>query len=116
MFGDVVQTIFDREVTCSEFVNLCGGQSLQIRIASLGTEEEIALSPEDDRLRLMLLQKLLPLWIQVNVRPVVVEQIHLNLPAMRTLHSDIVVGIPVVGTNQFRIRRTRQIYGLDRVA
>jgi len=40
------------------------GQIRQIGLAAFGREEDVALSPEDDRLRLPLAQECLPLQIQ----------------------------------------------------
>ena len=59
-------------------MNLGMGKILEIGLAAFRREEDIALAPEDNGLRLMLPQERLPLGIKLNVGPVVVEEIKLD--------------------------------------
>ena len=57
-------------------------------------------------------RKALPLRVQRDVGPVIVEEIHLNLPRFGRSMKRI-SNIPVVWTNQFRMLVAVEIYGFD---
>src|SRR5262249_29255538 len=76
-------------------------------------EEDVALAPEDNGLRLMLPQERLPFGIKLNVGPVVVEEIKLDALGAWTFHK-AVVHVPVIRTNQLRIGMPRGVDDLDR--
>ena len=59
-------------------MHLCMGKILEIGVAAFRREEDVALTPEDNGLRLMVPQERLPLGIKLNVGPVVVEEIKLD--------------------------------------
>src|SRR5262249_31496920 len=74
---------------------------------------DVALTPEDNGLRLMLPQERLPSGIKLNVGPVVVEEIKLDALGVRTFHK-VVVHVPVIRTNQLRIGMPRGVDDLNR--
>src|SRR4051794_20814606 len=76
--GDVVEMIFRGEMTCLQPVHLRRRQVCQVRLAALAGEENVILTPEDDRPRLPLAKKTLPLRIQRDVRAVVVEEVEVQ--------------------------------------
>ena len=59
-FGDRLEAILDGEVTGIEPVQFRLRQIAQVRLAALRREEDVVLSPEDQRLRLPIAQELLP--------------------------------------------------------
>src|SRR5271170_7238775 len=71
---------------------------LEEGFAAFAREEYVVQSPEDDRLRLVLLQKRLPLRVKLYVRPVVVEK---SSCAPRVGPIEIVqIHVPVVRADQ----------------
>src|SRR5262249_45069383 len=68
-------------------MNLGMGKIVEIVLAPLFREEDVALAPEDNGLRLMLPQERLPLGIKLNVGPVVVEEIKLDALGVWTFHK-----------------------------
>lgn len=68
MLGDKIAIVLDGKMSCVQPMNLYHWQVLEVRLAALGSEEAIALSPEDERVRLVIAQKGLPCWIQRHVR------------------------------------------------
>src|SRR5262249_43963098 len=83
-------------------MNLGMGKIVEIVLAPLFREEDVALAPEDNGLRLMLPQERLPLGIKLNVGPVVIEEIKLDALGVWTFHK-VVVHVPVIRTNQLLI-------------
>ena len=64
---------------------------LAITFRFAGIEREIVLAPDDEKLRLCLLHPRLPLRIGVDVRPVIVEEIALNLRLPRRVQECVFV-------------------------
>src|SRR5215471_20448173 len=87
-------------------------QVSQIRLAALRREEDVALTPEDERLWLACAQEQLPCGIEGNVGAVVVEEIQLDTTRVRPLH-EAEVHLPVVGAYELRLRMPVLIYELD---
>src|ERR1700704_1516296 len=105
---DDVERVLDREVAGVEPMHLGVGQDFQEGLAALLREEDVRLAPEDDRLRLPLLQECLPLRIERDVGAVVVEEVELNLLGVRAF-QEVVVHVPVVGADLRRVRMAVQI-------
>jgi hypothetical protein len=63
-------------------MHFCFRQDLQIGFSAFPSEEDVILTPKDDRLWLLLLEKGLPLRIERNIRAVVVKEIQLDSPAV----------------------------------
>src|SRR4030081_439341 len=67
-FGrDLVERVFDGEVTGVQSVHLSLRQGLEVGLAAFRREENVVLAPEDDRLRLALLQEGLPFRVELDV-------------------------------------------------
>src|SRR6185295_985107 len=113
MRRDVVQVIFDDEVTSVETMDLGLREVGQVRIASFGREQHVALSPKNERFRLTLAQELLPLGVQRNVGAIVVEQVEVQARRVWPLQECNVRG-PGIGTHELRAFRAMQIDRLDR--
>ena len=111
MAGDVVEAVLYREVACGQAMDLGVRKDFQKGFSSCWREEDIALTPEDDRLRLMLFEERLPLRIVLDVRTVVIEEIELNLLAMRALQGQQVIRIPIVRADKLGDRRTCEVHG-----
>src|SRR5215471_13611412 len=75
LLHDKGQTVLHGEVAGLQAVHLRLGKILEIGLAAFRCEEDVALAPEDNGLRLMLPQERLPFGIKLNVGPVVVEEI-----------------------------------------
>jgi len=112
---DICEAILHRKMPGFEPMHLGLRKISQVCLSTLASEKDIVLSPENDRRRLMLPEKLLPLRIQRDVIAVVVEEIKLDLPPVRLLQRGVVIGVPVVWTDQFGQFRAVQIYSLDGV-
>src|SRR5215467_8576835 len=112
MRRDVVQVIFDDEVPGVETMDFSLREVGQVRIASLGREEHVVLSPKDQRFRLTRAQELLPLGIQRNVGAIVVEQVEMQARRVWPLEEPNVRG-PGVGAHELRALRAMQIDRLD---
>ena len=69
---DLVETIFYSEMTRLEPMHFGVRKVFQVRLAALAGEEYVVLSPENQRLGLLLAEKLLPLGVELNIRAVVV--------------------------------------------
>ena len=61
------------------------GQILEIRLTALAREEEVVLSPENDCLGLLLPEERLPLWVELYICPVVIEEVELDLSSVRPI-------------------------------
>jgi hypothetical protein len=90
-------------------------QRLKIGLAALWCEENVILSPKDDRFRLPFFQKGLPSRIERNIRAIVIEQIELN-PVCTWPIQKIVIHVPVIWADQLRGGMAVRVYGFDRVA
>src|SRR5262245_31046314 len=112
--GDWSKTVFDREVSRGQAMQLRVRQIAQVRLAALGSEEDVFLPPEDHCVRLAAPEKLLPLRVECNIRAVVVEQVELHSARVRTLHEPE-VHLPVVWADQLRLRVTVLVHELDAV-
>src|SRR5918996_296891 len=110
--GDLVERVLDREVAAVEHVQLSLGKVAQVRLPAFGGEEDVVLSPQDQRLRPALAQERLPLRIELDVRSVVVEEIELHLAGARAL-EEVEVHIPVVGADPIRVAVSVRVDELD---
>src|SRR5215813_2389132 len=99
LLGDVGQRNFDREVTGLQPMNLRLGKVLEIGLTALTREENVVLSPEYDRLGLLLSEEGLPLRIEFDVRPIVIEQVELD--PSRVWPVEIVqIHVPIVRADE----------------
>src|SRR5262249_4348892 len=87
-------------------------QVSQIRLAAFWREEDVALTPEDERLWLACAHELLPCGVGGNVGAVVGEEIQLETTRVRSLH-EAEVHLPVIGAYELRLRVPVLIYELD---
>ena len=69
--SDLLKAIFHGEMTRLQAVHFGLGKVLQVCFAALPGEEYVVLSPEIQRLRLLLAEKILPLRVQVNIPTVI---------------------------------------------
>ena len=69
LLRDKGQRVLDGEVAGIQPMHLCMGKILEIGLAAFRREEDVALTPEDNGLRLMLPQERLPFGIKLNVGP-----------------------------------------------
>src|SRR5690242_19275198 len=113
--GDVVEMVFRSEMTRLEPVHLRRRQVRQVGLATLAGEENVILTPEDDRPRLPLAKKALPLRIQRDVRAVVVEEVEMQPSRVRP-REERDVRFPRVRAHERRLRRTVHVDHLDRVS
>src|SRR6266508_2792788 len=77
--SDLVEPVLYGEMAAVEHVQLGLREVPQVGAAALGGEEDVVLSPEDERLRPALAQERLPLRIERDVRAIVVEEVELDL-------------------------------------
>src|SRR5215831_7318801 len=101
-------------MTGVEVMHLRIGQVLQIGLSPFRCKEDVVLPPEDYGSGLPLAQKRLPLWIELDVRSVVIEKVHLYTARIGSLHESE-VHVPVIGTDQFGTLVVVGVYGLDRL-
>src|SRR5262245_40291776 len=90
------------------------GKILQIRLAALAREEDVVLSPEDDRLGLLLSEELLPLRVELYVRPIIIEKVELDPSRVGPIEI-MQIHVPVVWTDELRSAVTVSVDQLDRV-
>src|SRR5262249_19066590 len=90
------------------------GEVAQVRPPAFGSEEDVILPPEDQRLRPALAQEGLPQWIQLDVGAVVVEEVELDLAGARTL-EEMEVHVPVVGADLLGVAVPVRVDELDPV-
>src|SRR5215831_3937434 len=83
--GDLVETVLDRKVPRVEPVHFRMGKILEVRLATLAREEDVVLSPENDRLGLLLSEESLQLRVKLCVRPIVIEIIELDPPRVGSI-------------------------------
>ena len=110
--GDLWQRVLDSEMAGVETVHLSVRESFEIGLATLRGEENVVLAPEDDGFRLPRPQEGLPLRVELDIGPVVVEEIELDLLRVWTFQK-MVVHIPIVGADELRPRMAMCIDGLD---
>src|SRR5215471_15720404 len=72
--GDLVETIFYSEMTRLEPMHFRLRKVFQVRLTALAGEEYVVLSPENQRLGLLLADKSLPLGVELNIGAVVVKK------------------------------------------
>src|SRR5215468_3297462 len=77
---DLVETIFYSEMTRLEPMHFRIRKVFEVRLTALTGEEYVVLSPENQRLGLLLAKKILPLGIEFNIRAVIVKKVHLHPP------------------------------------
>lgn len=111
---DLIRPILQREVAGIDQVKLGCGIISQIGLRACGGKYLVACAPDDERGWSARSQKRLKLGIQRDVRPVVIEQIQLNLLVSRALKQRVVVP-PRVGIDAARIVHAVQILPLDLV-
>src|SRR5262245_34398224 len=58
------------------------------------------------------MQKLLPLWIEPDIRSLIIGKVHLDAARIGPLH-EAEVHVPVVGTDQMRMLVAVEVYRLD---
>src|SRR5215469_8928572 len=95
---DLVETIFYSEMTRREPMHFRLRKVFQVRLTALPGEEDVVLSPEDQRLGLLRTEKILPLGVELNIRAVVVEKVHLQAARIGSLHEPK-IHVPVVGAD-----------------
>src|SRR6516225_6773770 len=83
LLRDKGQTVFDRKVARVQPMHLRMGEILEIRLTAFACEEDVVLSPENNRLGLLLSEERLPMRVELYVCPVVVEEVELDPPSMR---------------------------------
>src|SRR5690349_1285128 len=115
MLGDVAEMVLDGKMASVEAVHLRVREILQVGVTTFLREEDVALPPEDDRLRLTLPQERLPRRIERNVRAIVIEQIEIQAHGVWPLH-ECDIRLPAVRADQFRTLRAVQIDRLDRIS
>src|SRR5262249_6187458 len=76
---DLIEGILDGEVARIQPMHLCLRKNVEVRVTALWCEEDVVLTPEDDRFRLPVPQEGLPFRVKLDVGAVVVEQIELHL-------------------------------------
>jgi hypothetical protein len=82
----------------------------QKRFGAFRSEEEVTLASEDDCLRIVSPQELLPLRIQSDVRAAVIEEVQLNLSSVGTAECDPVIKVPIVWAYQRCNRLLRNLF------
>jgi hypothetical protein len=85
LLDDVIERIFDGEMTRVQSVHLGFRQILEIGLAALARKENVLLTPENDRLGSLLAKERLPLRIKLDIGAVVVEKIELNTPRIGSI-------------------------------
>lgn len=96
--GNLVETIFHRKMTGIESVQFGVRQVFEVCLSAFAREKDVVLAPENQRPGLVFSKETLPLGIQIDVRSIVVEKIHLN--ATRVWSFDKTkVHIPIVGAD-----------------
>ena len=110
--SDLLKAIFHGEMTRLQAVHFGLRKVLQVCFAALPGEEYVVLSPEIQRLRLLLAEKILPLRLQLNVLPVIVKKVHLHTACIGSLHESE-IHVPVVRADSIGVLVTMQIHGLD---
>src|SRR5678816_3973925 len=100
-FGNGLQVVLDGEVTRIQTMHLRLRQVLEVRLAAFGGEEDVFLTPEDERLRLLFAQKVLPLRIELHVGAIVVEEVQVYTRGVGTLEL-VQVHVPIVGADELR--------------
>src|SRR5215471_17477596 len=95
-------------------MHFCAWQIAEVGFSPLAREENVVLPPKDYRFGLSVTQKLLPLRVELDIRSVIIEKVHLNAARIGSLH-EAEVHVPVVGTDKVRVLVAMEIYSLDRV-
>src|SRR5215831_14681881 len=97
-----------------EAVHLRMGKILQIRLAALAREEDVVLSPENDRLGLLLSEERLPLRVKLYVRPIIIEKIELDPSRVGPIEI-MQIHVPVVWADKLRSAMAVCVDQLDSV-
>lgn len=92
----------EREMSGIEHVHLGRGHVFAIAFRLAGIEREIVLAPDDEKLRLRLLHPRLPFRVRVDVRPVIVEEVALNLRLPRRVQECVFIG-PKIGIVELNV-------------
>src|SRR5215468_10166457 len=95
---DLVETIFHSKMTGIQPVHFSVRKVFQVRLTALPSEEDIVLSPENQRLGLLLAEKILPLGVELNIRAVIVKKVHLHTARIGARH-ETKNHVPVVGAD-----------------
>src|SRR5215470_17039496 len=80
----------EREMTRVQEMHLGVRQVATVRDGTFRWEDEVVLAPHDQRRRLILPEEGLELRVHGHIRPVVVEQVHLDLSIPRAIKTDLV--------------------------
>ena len=112
--GDLLEVVLDREVAGVETDELGVGEVAEVRLAAFGREEDVALPPEDEGVRLAPAERRLPRRVQSSVRSVVVEQVELHAVRVRA-SQEVEIGGPVVGADPAQIPMAGRVDGLHGV-
>ena len=94
--------IFQREVSGVEHVQLSVFDVALKGPSTLLREDGIIGSPNQQRWRLVIAKVLVPVWILIDVRPIVVEEVELN-PMILWPAEKEQVGTPIVRTDLLRV-------------
>src|SRR5215813_14283001 len=104
----------DRKVTRVQPMHLRMGEILEIRLTAFACEEDVVLSPENNRVGLLLSEERLPMRVELYVCPVVVEEVELDPPSMRPIEV-VQIHVPVVRADKFWSAMAVGVDELDRV-
>src|SRR5580698_6318423 len=80
-------------------MHLCLGQHLEESLTTGWREEDVALTPKNDRLGLVIFEECLPLRIELHVGPIVVEEVELHLLCVGAFEK-VVVHVPVIRADE----------------
>src|SRR5262245_16753081 len=117
---DLVAVRLEREMACIEQMRLDIWQIAAIRRRTFRREDEVVVAPDDQRGRLILPEELLELRVQRHIRPVVVEEVHLDLSVPHAVQTDLVydpgrriqesvIGYPILVLPPCRLRVDEEV-------
>src|SRR5262245_61048956 len=90
------------------------GKILEVSLATLARAEDVVLSPENDRLWLLLSEERLPLRVKLHVRPIIIEKIELDPSRVGPIEI-MQIHVPVVWADQLRSAMAVCVDQLDSV-
>src|ERR1700761_8529477 len=88
------------------------GKDLEEGLPTSRCEEDVALTPKDNRLGLVIFEECLPLRVKLDVGPIIIEEVELYLLCVRTFEK-MVVHVPVIGADQLRFGMSGCVNGVD---
>jgi hypothetical protein len=89
---DLVCLGIKREVSCVEDVNFRLWYILAVAFRFAEIEREVVLAPKNQKFWLRLLEPCLPLWISIDIRTVVIEEIALDLRLPWRIQKCVLIG------------------------